>query len=92
MVPVLTRFGRAGVIVDAELGILLRVRPTGDDARAGPTELVSLELDPVIDPGQFTAPPGSIVAESWGEALKAPVRRGRSGRQRPGSRRAVSAC
>ena len=35
------------------------------------TELVSLDLDPVIDPALFAPPPGSLVAESMGDALRA---------------------
>ncbi len=65
------RIGRTEVIVDSELGILLRLSRT--DGRRAPevTGLVSLETDPVIDPAQFTAPPGSHVEESLWEALAA---------------------
>jgi hypothetical protein len=58
--------------VDAELGILLRVSwLPPEDEPPDVTELVSLELDPVIDPAQFATPPGSVVTESWSEALSA---------------------
>jgi hypothetical protein len=66
------RPGRTEALVDAELGILLRVAwLPPEDEPPDVTELVSLEVDPVIDPAQFAPPPGSIVTESWGEALAA---------------------
>jgi hypothetical protein len=64
------RPGRTEALVDAELGILLRVSwLPPEDEPPDLTELVSLELDPVIDPAQFAPPPGSVVAESWSEAF-----------------------
>ncbi len=59
-----SRIGRTEAIVDAELGILLRVSRA--DGRPAPrvTELVSLNVNPVIDAAQFTPPPGSRVGES----------------------------
>jgi hypothetical protein len=59
-----SRIGRTEVIVDAELGILLRVAQT--DGRQPPrvTELVSLDVNPVIGAAQFAPPPGSRVGES----------------------------
>jgi hypothetical protein len=70
------RPGRTEALVDAELGILLRVAYLPgedslpeDEEPPDVTELVSLEVDPVIDPAQFTPPPDSVVGESWGEAF-----------------------
>jgi hypothetical protein len=42
-----------------------------DELIEGPqvTEMVSLDLDPVIEPGRFAAPPGSRIGESFGQAL-----------------------
>jgi len=66
------RADRTEALVDAELGILLRVAwLPPEDEPPDVTELVSLELDPVIDPAQFAPPPGSIVAESWSETFDA---------------------
>lgn len=61
--------GRAEALVDAELGILLRIAWLADGEMPDVTELVSLELDPVIDPARFAAPPGSLIGESLGEGL-----------------------
>ena len=71
------RPGRTEALVDAELGILLRVaylpgegEPLpGDDEPPDVTELVSLVVDPVIDSAQFAPPPGSVLAKSWSEAV-----------------------
>jgi hypothetical protein len=63
--------GRVEAIVDAELGILLRVAwLTGAEAPEE-TALVSLELNPVIDPALFAPPAGSLIGESLGESLGA---------------------
>jgi hypothetical protein len=73
-VPAQFRAGHAEVLVDAELGILLRVAwlaGSADPSDAQVTELVSLDLDPVIDPALFAPPPGSLVAESMGDVLRA---------------------
>src|ERR1039457_259057 len=70
-VPAQFRAGQAEVIVDAELGILLRIAWMADGEAPDVTELVSLELSPVIDPAQFTPPPGSMIGESFGEGLSA---------------------
>ena len=70
-VPAQFRAGQAEVLVDAELGILLRVAWLADGAELEVTELVSLDLDPVIDPALFAPPPGSLVAESMRDALRA---------------------
>jgi len=56
-----SRIGRTEAIVDAELGILLRIsREEGRQV----IELVSLDVNPVIDATQFMPPPGSRVGES----------------------------
>jgi hypothetical protein len=73
-VPAQFRAGRADVLVDADLGILLRVAWLADGADPSDTEvteLVSLDLDPVLDPALFAPPPGSLIAESMGDALRA---------------------
>jgi hypothetical protein len=70
-VPSQFRAGHAAVIVDAELGILLRVAWLADGAEPEVTELASLDLDPVIDPALFRPPPGSLIAEGAGDALSA---------------------
>lgn len=57
--------------MDAELGILLRIAWLAGSEAPDVTELVSLELNPVIDPAQFTPPPGSRVGESFGVGLGA---------------------
>jgi hypothetical protein len=80
--PARVRPGRTEALVDAELGILLRVAwlpsddespddESPDDEPSDVTELVSLEVDPALDSVQFAPPPGSIVAESWSDALAA---------------------
>jgi hypothetical protein len=63
--------GRVEAIVDAELGILLRVACIADGEAAEVTEVVSLELSPLADPAQFLPPPGSLIGESFGESLQA---------------------
>ena len=70
-VPSRFRGGHAEVMVNAELGILLRVAWLADGAEPEVTELASLDLDPVIDPALFMPPPGSLIAESTAEALGA---------------------
>jgi hypothetical protein len=70
-VPPQFRAGRASVMVDAELGILLRLTWLADEAEPEVTELASLDLDPVIDPALFRPPPGSLIAESAADALGA---------------------
>jgi hypothetical protein len=68
-----SRIGRTEAIVDAELGILLRVSRT--DGRGAPqvTELVSLDVNPVIDAAKFMPPPGSRIGESLRAAAGDPV-------------------
>jgi hypothetical protein len=57
------------VLVDAELGILLRISEPGEGGEPEVTELVSADFAPVIDPARFAPPPGSRIAEGWGEAF-----------------------
>jgi hypothetical protein len=77
VMPRRLRSGRTEALVDAELGILLRVTwfppEDADPDIESPevTELVSLELDPINDPAQFAAPPGSVRAETLTEAFDA---------------------
>ncbi|MGN6677263.1 MAG: hypothetical protein ACTHKL_05710 [Streptosporangiaceae bacterium] len=59
----------AKAIVDTELGILLRVVRPGRSHEPQSTELVAADFDPPADPEQFKPPPGSLRAESFGEAL-----------------------
>jgi hypothetical protein len=54
-------------LVDAELGILLRLAEPGWEPEV--TELISADFDPEIDPGMFVPPPGSRIAEGAGEVL-----------------------
>jgi hypothetical protein len=80
VMPFRVRADRAEVIVDAELGILLRLawliddeprvtEAADDDDEPTVTEFVSLDLHPVIDPAQFALPPGSQIAKGLGETL-----------------------
>jgi hypothetical protein len=69
--PADRRADRIEAIVDAELSILLRLASMAENQAPEVTELVSLELDPVIDRAQFTPPPGSLIGERWGEVLGA---------------------
>jgi hypothetical protein len=69
--PAQFRTDRAEVLVDAELGILLRIAWLADGEMTDVTEMVSLDLDPVTAPAQFTPPPGSLIGESLGEGLSA---------------------
>ena len=57
------------VLVDAELGILLRLAEPDQDGESKVSELVRADFNPVIDPGRFAPPPGSRIAESTGEML-----------------------
>jgi hypothetical protein len=60
--------GSVEAIVDAELGIVLRLaRHAGEPESV--TELVTLDLDVAADPASFAPPPGSRLGESWGQAF-----------------------
>ncbi len=65
------RIGRTEAVVDAELGILLRLSRTEGRGAPDVTELDSLEVDPVIDAEMFAPPPGSVVVEGFWEAFSA---------------------
>jgi hypothetical protein len=58
---------RRRVLVDAELGILLRIAEPGREPEV--TELLSADFDPVTDPRLFAPPAGSRIAEGLGESL-----------------------
>jgi hypothetical protein len=67
------------VLVDAELGILLRAADPQtcedddpDDAQPGLIEFVSADFDPVIDHARFAPPQGSRLAEGASEAFGGP--------------------
>jgi hypothetical protein len=62
---------RVDAIVDAELGILLRIAWMAGRDAPDVTELTSLEVNPDVDPAQFAPPPGSLTSESLGEMLGA---------------------
>ena len=63
------RIGRTEAVVDAELGILLRVSRTDGRPEPEVTEILSLDVNPVIDAAMFEPPPGSTVEESPWEDL-----------------------
>jgi hypothetical protein len=59
----------AEAAVDAELGILLRLAESGSGDGPDVLEMVTADLDPVIDPAIFRAPSGSLRAEGFGEMI-----------------------
>jgi hypothetical protein len=61
--------GPVDVLVDAELGILLRVAEPGGGGPARVTEMVSVDVSPAVDEASFAPPPGSRIAESYTEAF-----------------------
>src|SRR5258706_5566138 len=63
-VPAGMRSGPTEVLVDAELGFLLRVAEMVGAAQPQVIELVSADFDPIIDPAQFRPPLGSLIAAS----------------------------
>ncbi|MBO0832024.1 MAG: hypothetical protein J2P29_08655, partial [Actinobacteria bacterium] len=64
------RRGRiVNAVVDAELGIVLRLVQDADQPEPYVTELVRLDLDVVTDPATFLPPPGSRLGESPAEGL-----------------------
>lgn len=73
------------VLVDAELGILLRIAEPGDGGEPRVTELVSADFDPVIDPDRFAPLPGSRIAEGPRRDAR-PGLVGRQDRGGPGGR------
>ena len=60
------QFDHVDAVVDAELGILLRCERKKAGRAPELTEFRSLSVDPVPDPEQFTAPPGSIISNGHG--------------------------
>jgi hypothetical protein len=61
--------GPLEAVVDADLGIVLRLVRDAGTPDPQVTELASLDLDVVIDPVRFAAPSGSRRGESLGEAF-----------------------
>ena len=62
----MTRADRVVAFVDAELGILLRCETQHGERAPEVAEFLSLTVPAEADPGQFTAPPGSIFSEgTW---------------------------
>ncbi len=72
------RIGRTEAIVDAQLGILLRVSRADGRREPEVTELVSLDVNPVIDAAVFAPPPGSTIEKSPWEERKPNPRGARS--------------
>ena len=65
-------FDRLEVIVDAELGTVLRREETFEGQRLGLFELTSLMLDPAeaADGTRFAPPPGSHLSKDLGESVR----------------------
>jgi hypothetical protein len=65
-------FDRLEMIVDAELGILLRREETFEGQQLSLTELTSVVFDPAeaADSTRFAAPPGSHISQDIGESLR----------------------
>ena len=61
--------GRVEAVVDADLGIVLRLVRDAEASEPEVTELVRLDLDVGIGQAKFAPPPGSRLGESLGEAL-----------------------
>jgi len=63
---------RVELIVDAELGILLRREETFEGQRLTLTELTALALGPpeAADAARFAPPPGSRISQGLGESLR----------------------
>jgi hypothetical protein len=61
--------GRVEAVVDAQLGIVLRLVRDAEEPEPDVTELVSLDVGVVTDPASFAPPPGSRLGESLGEAF-----------------------
>lgn len=62
------------VLVDAESGILLRIPELDENGQSEVLELVRADFAPVIDSSLFKPPPGSRIAESFGDAFSGPLR------------------
>jgi outer membrane lipoprotein-sorting protein len=65
-------YDRIEVIVDAELGILLRREETFEGQRLTLTELAAVTPSPpaAADPTRFAPPPGSHISQGLGESLR----------------------
>jgi hypothetical protein len=65
-------FDRLDLIVDAELGIVLRREETWDGQRLGLAELTAVVFDPpeAADAGRFEPPAGSRISEDFRESLR----------------------
>jgi len=65
-------YDRIEVIVDAELGILLRREETFEGQRLTLTELAAVMPSPpeAADPARFAPPPGSHISQGLGESLR----------------------
>ena len=65
-------YDRIEVIVDAELGILLRREETFEGQRLTLTELATVMPSPpeAVDPARFAPPPGSHISQGLGESLR----------------------
>jgi outer membrane lipoprotein-sorting protein len=65
-------YDRVEVIVDAELGIVLRREETFGGQRLTLTELTAVTLSPpeAADPARFAPPPGSRISQGLGESLR----------------------
>lgn len=72
--------GRVEAVVDAELGIVLRLVRDAEAPDPEVTELVRLDLGVVTDPASFAPPPGSRLGESLGEAFGGGGSAGRAAR------------
>jgi hypothetical protein len=62
------RYDRAGVVVDAELGILLRCEGQRGDDEPDVTSFQELTAGGDFDPERFTAPPGSVTGGGSGSS------------------------
>jgi hypothetical protein len=70
-VPLHPARGPVEALVDAELGILLRVAEPGRGGAPTVTEMVSADFSPAVDETLFEPPLGSRIAESFTEAFRA---------------------
>jgi hypothetical protein len=71
VVPLRPARGPVEALVDAELGILLRVAEPGREDAPRATEMVRADVSPAVDEASFAPPPGSRIAESPAEAFRA---------------------
>jgi hypothetical protein len=57
-------------LIDAESGIVLRLTETDDGSEPAVLELIRADFAPVIDSSLFQPPPGSRIAEGFGESVR----------------------